>query len=104
MPDYYSANVYQSAHQLVGNILLISGFESYMMGFNTSPTITWGKNTVSNVVGQNPDDPDFEFRAFYSYYAPSVSAVSYDEDWDSPNRIRGGALGAPAFVGVVTLH
>lgn len=66
-----------------------------------SNNITWGRNTVNHVVGQNPGAPGFEFRAQYSWYGPhSQSSV---DDWGAPDPID-GRLGGVHYMGVVTLH
>jgi hypothetical protein len=70
----------------------------YLPGDN----IRWGKNCVNQVVGINPLDQNFEFRAQYSWFGHhSQSTV---DDWGCPNYNSGGALGAPHYVGTVTLH
>ena len=79
-------------------------YTAYLEGFNTNSGVVWGRNTVSQVIGQNPDNPTFQIRAFYSYYSPTSAAPSYASDWGAPNHAAGGALAAPALLGVVTLH
>lgn len=79
------------------------GFET-QQGFGIGSGITWGRNTLNDVVGQNPNDPNFKFRAFYSYYGPYSGAPDYDSDWGGPNYNRASHLGAPAFLGVATIH
>ncbi len=66
--------------------------------------VTWGTNTINEVVGQDPDASNFRFRAFYSYWGPQSGAPDYDSDWGAPNYRSGMHLGAPAFVGTVTIH
>ena len=80
------------------------GFEGGMRSFVGSGNVSWGKNTVNDVVGQNPNAADFQFRAFYSYYGPHSGSPGYESDWGDPNHNQADHLGAPAFLGVVTIH
>jgi hypothetical protein len=72
--------------------------------FGAGGGTTWGFNTLNDVIGQDPNAPDFRFRAFYSYWGPFSGAPDYDSDWGAPNYRNGTHLGAPAFVGAVTIH
>lgn len=77
------------------------GLEAFRLGWAPSNNITWGRNAMNQVVGQNPSAPGFEFRAQYSWYGPhSQSPV---DDWGLPNPID-GRLAAVQYVGNVTLH
>jgi len=74
-------------------------------GWAPAGNTRWGRNTVHEVIGQNPADPLFEMRATYAWYAPhSENKLGYDADWGEPNTRNAGPLGAPGFCGVVTLH
>ncbi|MBN2104890.1 T9SS type A sorting domain-containing protein [bacterium] len=66
--------------------------------------IGWGRNTVYDVFGEDPDASDFEMRGFYAYYGPHSSSPGYESDWGCPRWDRSSVLGAPAFIGAVTLH
>ncbi|MBN2103614.1 hypothetical protein JW835_06185 [bacterium] len=67
--------------------------------------IGWGRNTVNDVFGQDPHASDFEMRGYNAYYGPhSASGLTYEEDWGCPRADRSSALGAPAFIGAVTIH
>jgi hypothetical protein len=66
---------------------------------------SWGVNTLNHAFGEDPTDPDFEMRAFYSWYGPNQDrAVSYNEDWGCPNQLDDGVLGSASYAGCVTLH
>jgi hypothetical protein len=74
-------------------------------GWSPNANVGWGKNTVYQVIGQNPADQAFEMRALYAWYAPhSAATLGYESDWGEPNTRSPGPLGAPGFCGVVTLH
>jgi len=74
-------------------------------GWSPAGNVRWGRNTVHEVIGQNPADPLFEMRATYAWYSPhSENKLGYDADWGEPNARYAGPLGAPGFCGVVTLH
>ncbi len=72
--------------------------------FGVGGGTTWGLNTLNEVIGQNPGAQDFRFRACYSYWGPFSGAPDYDSDWGAPNYRNATHLGAPAFVGAVTIH
>jgi len=72
------------------------GWEGAIRGWNTGQGVTWGRNTINDV--------DYANRIQFSYYGPHSQSPGYEEDWGSPNYTRGGPLGAPAFVGIKTLH
>jgi hypothetical protein len=81
------------------------GHTAKIGGWATSGNIGWGRNTVNQVIGQNPADPLFEMRATYAWYSPhSAAPLGYESDWGEPNLLYPGALGSPGFCGVVTLH
>jgi len=78
------------------------GNEAFKYNWAPSGNVSWGRNCVNEVVGQDPTDPDFEYRAHYSWYGPhSTSPVS---DWGAPDYKTTGNLGGCQYVGVVTLH
>ncbi len=78
------------------------GKESFFLGFAPSNNVDWGRNTVNQVVGTNPNAPDFEFRAQYSWYGKhSQSPV---DDLGAPNHVLDGRLTSAKYIGVVTLH
>ncbi len=71
----------------------------------------WGHNTMNDVIGENPDNPDLNdqfyddgkiMRAFYSWQGYHSDA-SFD-NIGGPNAPGEGHLGAAQFAGVVTLH
>jgi hypothetical protein len=81
------------------------GFEAVIGTWNSAGNVSWGRNTVNQTIGQNPNDPNFEMRATYAWYSPhSLAPQGYEADWGEPNYNRPNALGAPGFCGVVTLH
>jgi hypothetical protein len=66
---------------------------------------TWGENTVNHTFGEDPTAPDFDQRAFYSWYHPHQSRpVTFDEDWGCPNQLGDGAMSSAKYAGCVTLH
>ncbi len=78
------------------------GKESFFRGFAPSNNVDWGRNTVNQVVGTNPNAPGFEFRAQYSWYGRhSQSPV---DDLGAPNYVLDGRLTSARYVGTVTLH
>lgn len=78
------------------------GHEAFKKGWTAADNINWGRNIVNQTVGTDPTDPNFEYRAQYSWYGPhSQSPVS---DWGAPRWQLDGLLGAVQYVGVVTMH
>jgi hypothetical protein len=77
--------------------------EAFLDANPWAPTnnITWGRNTMNHVVGQNPTAPGFEFRALYSWFGRHSQWPV--DSWGAPNP-RDGRLGAVQYMGVVTLH
>ncbi|MGH7596747.1 MAG: hypothetical protein ACREOI_10365 [bacterium] len=78
------------------------GKESFFRGFAPSNNVDWGRNTVNQAVGTNPNAPGFEFRAQYSWYGRhSQSPV---DDFGVPYHTLDGRLTSAKYVGTVTLH
>ncbi|MDZ7302868.1 MAG: hypothetical protein ONB44_12130 [candidate division KSB1 bacterium] len=76
--------------------------EAFVRGWAPSNNVDWGRNSVNQVVGQNPSAPGFEFRAQFSWYGRhSQSPV---DDLGLPYHTGDGRLTSPHFVGTVTLH
>jgi hypothetical protein len=64
---------------------------------------SWGRNTVNEVLGTEPNSSSFKYRAMYSWYGPhSGQAVS--DDWGCPNFTDDGRLPAARYIGAVVLH
>jgi len=80
------------------------GFEAGMRGWGAGGNINWGRNTVLQTIGLDPEASNFSMRAQYAWYGPHSQSPGYESDWGAPNHDQGGPLGAPAFVGVVTIH
>ncbi|MFC1569277.1 hypothetical protein ACFL4L_03515 [bacterium] len=80
------------------------GFTSHLGGWEVSGTSGWGANTVHQIIGTDPNDPEFKYRAYYSWYHPHSAAPGFEEDWGNPDHNAARALGAPAFLGGLTLH
>ena len=79
--------------------------EANKRGWLVAANANWGKTTVNETVGTDPDAADFEFRAQYSWYGRhSESAANGFDDLGSPDWKVSGTLGAARMVGVVTLH
>ena len=78
------------------------GKESFLLGFAPSNNVDWGRNTVDQVVGTDPNAPGFEFRAQYSWYGKH--SQSPHDDLGVPNYLADGRLTSARYVGFVTLH
>ncbi|MGH7494434.1 MAG: hypothetical protein ACREOO_18840 [bacterium] len=75
--------------------------EAFRLGWAPTNNVSWGRNTINEVVGQNPNAAGFEYRALYSWYGPhSLSVV---DDWGAPNP-NDGRLGGVHYMGNVVLH
>ncbi|NQT27177.1 hypothetical protein HQ585_17615 [candidate division KSB1 bacterium] len=87
-----------------------TGNEAFKRGWSAAGAISWGLNTVNQVVGEDPtaasftdpNSPIHQMRAFYAWYGPH-SVASWD-DWGAPEHERTGTLGAVQYPGGVTLH
>jgi len=64
---------------------------------------TWGRNTVNQVIFNDPDSPSTPMRAFYSWYGP-YSERNVTDDWGCPNELDDGILAAARYAGGITLH
>jgi len=73
------------------------GGKGYWLPQNSS----WGRNTMNDVVGEDPNSGD-PFRALFSWHGKH-SGVNFD-NIGGPYYGGDGHLGAAQFVGVVTLH
>ncbi|MBN1782306.1 hypothetical protein JW948_14325 [bacterium] len=80
------------------------GFTSHLGGWEVAGNSSWGANTVHRQLGTNPLADDFKYRAWYSWYHPHSQAPSYESDWGNPDHRSPRALGAPGFLGGLTLH
>jgi len=77
----------------------------YGSGGNWLPQNTsWGRNTVNEVIGENPADGDI--RAQYSWHGIHSLSADRHDNIGGPYYGPGGDghLGASQFVGVVTIH
>lgn len=77
--------------------------EPFVRG-NWIPTgnISWGRNAINDAVGQNPQDANFEFAAQFAWYGHHSQSVV--DDWGAPHPKKLSPLGAPQYIGLVTLH
>lgn len=83
------------------------GHEAFVRDWAAVNNINWGRNIVNQVVGPHVDgdNSNSEHRIQYSWYGPhSQAPVDWEGDWGCPNYTKGGALGAPQYVGTVVLH
>jgi hypothetical protein len=80
------------------------GFTSHLGGWEVAGNSAWGANTVHRVLGTNPNASDFLYRAYYSWYHPHSQSSGFDDDWGNPDYNFPRALGAPGFIGGVTIH
>ena len=69
-------------------------------GMNNS---TWGRNVIYDVLGTDPGDPDFQYRANLACYGPH-SQRPVPDDWGCPDQITSGILAAAKYAGTVVLH
>ena len=76
-----------------------------------SNNITWGRNAVNQQIGTDPNAPDFEMRAEYSWYgrhSQGFQAPGFPPQGilGLPNHLDGGDghISTPQFVGTVTIH
>jgi hypothetical protein len=81
----------------------------YDLGWGTWES-TWGRNTISDVIGTNPNASDFKYRAELAWYGPHSERVVSD-DWGCPNEqadpndnISDEILAAGRYAGCITLH
>jgi hypothetical protein len=77
--------------------------EAFRRGWYPSNHIDWGRNSVNQVIGTNPNAPGFDLRAQYSWYGRD-SHSPIPDDLGSPYSQGDGHLAAVHFVGTVTLH
>ena len=87
------------------------GFEGFRDNWGLPGNISWGKNCVNHVIGQDPtvqypkfQDLDFHIRAIYAWYGPHSDGGVYEEQWGAPHPTAGNMLAAPAEIGAVVLH
>ncbi len=79
------------------------GKESFLGGYAPSNNVDWGRNSVNQAVGQDPNAPGFEFRAQYSWYGRH-SQATFGDDLGAPAHTTDGHLTSARYVGTVTLH
>lgn len=80
------------------------GCELDRRGVSPDFNVSYGRNTIAQVIGTNPAAPGFEMRAEYSWYGHhSKGWPDATSDLGGPFR-PDGHLGAAQFVGNVTLH
>ena len=66
---------------------------------------TWGRETVNEVIGTNPNATDFKMRAFYSWYGGNDGRpISFEADLGLPHEEEDGIMAAAKYAGGVTLH
>jgi hypothetical protein len=63
----------------------------------------WGRSTVNDVVGTDPTDPNFLFRADIAWYGRQSERTCPD-DWGCPDDRETGVLAAAKYVGSAVLH
>jgi hypothetical protein len=82
----------------------------YNIGWGTWNS-AWGRNTVNDVVGTDPSDPEFsdpisdfyQMRAHIAWYGPH-SQQKVSDDWGCPNYLEDGVMAAAKYGGCITLH
>lgn len=81
----------------------------YNQGWGTWAS-TWGRNTVSDVIGTDPNAPGFKYRATIAWYGPQ-STRQVSDDWGCPNEqadpndnITDEILAAARYAGCLVLH
>ncbi len=80
----------------------LEAFRCVGCGWAPNNSITWGYNTVNQVIGQDPSASDFEMRAQYSWYGKH--SASPFASLGAPWRNGDGHMAAPQFAGVATIH
>ena len=80
------------------------GFTAFLGGWAVAGNLSWGSNSVHQVIGTNPLHPDFKYRGWYSWYQPHSQSPGFEEDWGCPDHNGPRVLGAPAFIGGLTIH
>lgn len=80
-----------------------TGWEAFRLNWAPINNISWGRNTMNQVVGTNPDAAGFEFRAEYSWYGLHSQSLDPVNSWGCPNYTD-GRLGAVHYIGNVVLH
>ncbi|MDZ7315774.1 MAG: hypothetical protein ONB24_06605 [candidate division KSB1 bacterium] len=78
--------------------------EPFMRGGGWIPAgnISWGRNAMNDAVGMDPTAAGFEFAALFSWYGHHSQSVV--DDWGAPHPLKPSPLGAPQYIGMVTLH
>ncbi|MBI1806054.1 MAG: hypothetical protein HYR76_03250 [Ignavibacteria bacterium] len=79
------------------------GNEAFKSNWAPSNHIDWGRNAVNQVIGQDPNAPNFEMRAQYSWYGRDSQSKIID-DFGLPYDLGDGHLAAAQYVGTVTVH
>lgn len=82
----------------------------YNQGWGTWES-TWGRNTISDVMGTDPNAGDTEgIRAVFAWYGPQ-STRTVSDDWGCPNEqadptdnVPDEILAAARYAGIMTLH
>jgi len=80
--------------------------ESGPYGYYFSPqNSAWGRNSMNDVIGENPASGD-PFRAMFSWYGrhSAWQGKTFGDALGAPNFKTDGHITAPQFVGVVTIH
>ncbi|MBN1780070.1 hypothetical protein JW948_03020, partial [bacterium] len=82
----------------------LAGESMYAGGNNWGASNSaWGRNTINDVIGTDPNAPGFEMRAHLAWYGPH-SARAVSDDWGCPNQLDDGVMAAAKYTGGVTLH
>jgi hypothetical protein len=82
----------------------------YNQGWGTWAS-TWGRNTVSDVMGTDPNAGDYAgIRAVFAWYGPQ-STRTVSDDWGCPNEqsdpadnVPNEIMAAAKYAGIMTLH
>ncbi|MCB0283457.1 MAG: hypothetical protein KDF60_12815 [Calditrichaeota bacterium] len=77
------------------------GWDAFVNNYAPINSISWGRNTMNQVVGIGPNAASFPHRAQYSWYG--LNSSSRVNDWGGPDP-NSGRLSAIHYVGSVILH
>jgi hypothetical protein len=78
-------------------------YEAYRNNWSASG-VSWGRNTVNDVIGENSMADGAPFRALISWYGPHSQNAPWEADVGAPDQDEGSVMAGTQYVGVVVLH
>lgn len=82
-------------------------YDAYIGGWTINTADDYGKNTINDVIGQDPAHtlpPPNDFRAIFEYYGPNQASTGVADDIGGPNFRDGHILCGESFIGEMVLH